>query len=67
MVEPRSKAETVGMRTLAEGLATRVVDLATAPWALAIAVVVLITVFSGLAGRTVLYLEIRAAGDISRY
>ena len=45
------------MRTFAETQALRAVELATTPLILIGAAVVVIIVFSGLAGRIVLYLE----------
>ena len=45
------------MRTFAETQALRVIELATAPLILLGAAVVIIVVFTGLAGRIALYLE----------
>jgi hypothetical protein len=45
------------MRTFAETQALRVVELATTPLILIGAAVVIIAVFTGLAGRIALYLE----------
>ena len=57
MVKADANPHTVHMKTFAETQALRVVELATTPLILIGAALVIIVVFTGLAGRIALYLE----------
>ena len=57
IVRTDTRAHTVHMRTFAESQALRAIELATTPLVLIGAAVVIIVVFTGVAGRIALYLE----------